>query len=238
MENRTEFDMKNRTKFRVETGDEARYFANDARKWYERADVRAELKRVAERVREWMFSNKEYTDHFGNGMNGAWLLIEDWDHTNDPVRLELRRTATWNRLHEHGLRRFLNGMVDSQLLSSDAYEQFDVAAATFATKALHEQLVSYRLSPIPKIAATSLSLTDLRKRFNLSRNTNLAKIRNGRLTLMSSFGLWDVRTDDHFNYAIRAGKAAMIFHLDVCAPVFRHFSEKLNGNPAFTGVKK
>ena len=40
----------------------------------------------------------------------------------------------------------------------------------------------------------------------MSPNTNLAKIRNGRLALMSSFGLWDVRTDDYFNYAIRAGK--------------------------------
>lgn len=72
----------------------------------------------------------------------------------------------------------------------------------------------------------------------MSPNTNLAKIRNGRLALMSSFGLWDVRTDDYFNYAIRAGKVAMIFHLDVCAPVFRHFSQRLHGNPAFTGVKK
>ena len=66
--------------------------------------------------------------------------------------------------------------------------------------ALQEELVGYRLAPIPNVESKMLNLADLRVRFNLSPHTNLAKIRNGRLVVMSRFGLWHVRTDDNMNY--------------------------------------
>ncbi|MEP2761948.1 MAG: hypothetical protein ABJV68_31965 [Paracoccaceae bacterium] len=225
--------MKNLTEFSVSTSEAARSVVDDANDWYKRPEVRADLERIAKDVYDWLIENKEAADRDGDGKSrdGSWLPMSGWDYTEDPARLDLRRAGVRNRLYEHGLRRYLNRMVSSDLLSGDAYVRFDVAA-TFEMKALHEELIGYRLSSIPKIQSNTVNLVDLRKRFNMSANTNTTKIRNGRLVVMAGFGLWSVRIDNDGNYAIRAGEVAMIFHTKVFAPVLLHFEQFLNGTPS------
>jgi hypothetical protein len=222
--------VKDLTEFSVSTSEAAHSVVDDANGWYKRPEVQANLDRIAKDVREWLIKNKEAADRDGDGKSrdGSWLPISGWEHTEDTTRLDLRRAGIRNRLYEHGLRRYLNRMVNADLLSSEAYKCFDVAA-TFAMKALHEELVGYRLSTIPKVKSHSVNLVDLRDRFNMSANTNTTKIRNGRLVVMAGFGLWSVRIDDDGNYAIRAGEVAMTFHTKVFAPVLIHFEPFLNG---------
>lgn len=223
--------MRDLTEFSVSTSEAARGVVDDAKGWYKRPEVQAELEQIAEDVREWLIKNKEAADRDGDGKSrdGSWLPMAGWDHAEDTTRLDLRRAGVRNRLYEHGLRRYLNRMVDADLLSSEAYSCFDVAA-TFEMKALHEELVGYRLSTIPKVQSKTVNLVDLRDRFRMSANTNTTKIRNGRLVVMAGFGLWSVRIDDDGNYAIRAGEVAMTFHTKVFAPVLLHFEPFLNGN--------
>lgn len=222
--------MKDWTEFSVSTSEAARSIVEGASDWYKKRDVQDELERIARDVHDWLIRNKEAADRDGDSKSrsGPWLPVSGWDYTDDPTRLDLRRAGVRNRLYEHGLRRFLNRMVASELLSEDAYKCFDVVAA-FEMKALHEELVGYRLSSIPAVQAKTVNLVDLRDRFNMSANTNTTKIRNGRLVVMTGFGLWSVRIDNDGNYAIRAGEVAMIFHRKVFAPVLRYFEPSLNG---------
>lgn len=222
--------MKGLTEFSVSTSEAARSVVDDANEWYNRPEVQADLNRIAKDVRDWLITNKESADRDGDGKSrdGSWLPISGWDHTNDTTRLDLRKAGVRNRLYEHGLRRYLNRMVNADLLSEEAYNCFNVAA-TFEMKALHEELVGYRLSTIPKVQSKTVNLVDLRDRFNMSANTNTTKIRNGRLVVMAGFGLWSARIDNDGNYAIRAGEVAMTFHTKVFAPVLIHFEPFLNG---------
>lgn len=223
--------MKDLTEFSVSTSEAARAIVDDANGWYNRPEVQAELQRIAKDVREWLINNKEAADRDGDGKgrDGPWLPMSGWDYTEDSTRLDLRRAGVRNRLFEHGLRRYLNRMVEADLLSYEAFSCFDVAV-TFEMKALHEELVGYRLSTVPKVQSHTVNLVDLRDRFNMSANTNTTKIRNGRLVVMASFGLWSVRIDREGLYAIRAGDVAMIFQNMVFAPVLMHFEAFLNGN--------
>lgn len=225
--------MNKVTKFSVSASESAHSLVAKANDWYRRSEVRAELGRIGGDVREWLERNKESADRYGDGRirDGSWLPISGWDHTEDDIRLDLRLAGTRNRLFEHGLRRYLNRMVYAGLLSGEAHERFDVAV-TFEMKALHEELIGYRLSTIPRVQSKTVSLTDLRDRFNMSANTNMTKIRDGRLVVMAAFGLWSVRIDRYGHYAIRAGEVAVTFHRAVFAPVLAHFKPLLNGKPS------
>jgi hypothetical protein len=116
-------------------------------------------------------------------------------------------------------------MVVARLLGQDALDVID-ELTDFACMAFYEELVGYALSKNPN---TTVSLVDLKTRFNLSVRTNPTKMRDGIVQRMAKCGLWHVKVDDEGRFAIKLGPVAKVFHEEVFSPVRKQYKPLISG---------
>lgn len=214
--------------FRVSTADEAKTAMAAATAWYEDDINQNTILNIAHEVRDWLIKNRQHANEKGSVDPGAWFPIEGLDYTEDYARLDLRRSGFRQKLFGHGLRYMIVKMIDEEMLPDNATNQIKLATS-FQMMALHEQMMGYASSPNPAISGKTVNLVELRDVFDMSPDTNTAKIRNGRLIVMSAFGLWHGRVDNDGYYAIQIGHVARTFHNEVFLPVLQHFEELLKG---------
>jgi hypothetical protein len=192
--------------------------------WYSRPDVVDQIKGLAADVNRWMMPNKQRTDKRGDEKSGDpwWPELKP---TSDPDEIDLQISAMRQLVWGTGKRRLLNRMIDKSLLGDDAYQFID-DATSFASMAVYEELMGYRLWR----SNQTISLRDLRDRFELAEGTSPTKLRrNGRVARMAAFGMWMVKIDAERHFAISIGPVACIFHREVFSPVRSKFEARIRG---------
>jgi len=217
--------------FRVTTAIEAKSALEAATAWYDDCYNQEAIVEVAHEVRNWLIKNRQHSDEKGSISTGPWFPLQGLDYTEDEARLDLRRSGLRQKLFGHGLRYMIVKLIEEQMLPDNATNQIKMATS-FQMMALHEQMMGFTLSPNPAVNGKTVNLVELRDIFDMSPDTNTSKIRNGRLIVMSSLGLWRGRVDDEGRYAIKIGLVARTFHEEVFLPVLRHFEGLISGaNP-------
>jgi hypothetical protein len=209
--------------------DFARDQVKKANQYYKREDVIARVNEDADEVLTWLAANRHRTVAKGNEIFEPWW--SDLPYTAEEDRIDLRRATLRKLVYGNGLRRLLNRMVSARLLESKMLEFID-DATEFQCMALHDELVGYYRSEHPE---TTISMTDLRDRFGLSKKTSPTKLRDGSIVPMSVLGLWRVDYDGK-RCAIKLGPVAAIFHEKVFTPVRRQFEPQLSGKKIMSKI--
>jgi hypothetical protein len=209
-----------------DTGEQVRKAIEVVNSWYLQDDTITQLRSLVSEVKRWLEQNKQKTNKRGEPQSGEpWIGIDQFDLTSDLDRLDLRRSALRDLIWGNGMRRLLNMMIESGLFKEEPYDLIE-DATDFAPKALHEDLLGYKLSPTRVNKA--LSVRELMDRYGFSEGTNSTKMRN-TLVRMAAFGLWKVEVDDKDHFAIRLGPVAEMFHKQVFSPVRKAFEPRING---------
>jgi hypothetical protein len=87
-----------------------------AKKWWENETNLEKVRSLALDVRRWLLVNKQRTDKRGDEKSEPWW--KDLPATEDPVRIDLRRSSLRQLVFGTGSRRLLNRMVHEQLLTT------------------------------------------------------------------------------------------------------------------------
>jgi hypothetical protein len=214
--------------YKVKTAIDAKQAVKTAKEFYEDKLNQEQILDIAHQTCAWLIKNKNNVAHTVTLDVGPWFSFENLDFTEDKIRLDLRLSGFRKKLWGQGLRYLFLKMIEEGLLGYDAQQQIR-HATSFQMMALYEELLGYSLSPNPEFNSKTINLVDLRDRFDMSPETNTSKIRNGKVILMSSFGLWTTRVDDDGFYAIKQGYIAKVFHENVFIPVFERSQDKLQG---------
>lgn len=195
-----------------------------ANAWYSQMSTTESVRALAREVRTWLSTNKYSTDERGDEVSKPWwkkLPISD-----DDDRVDVRRSLLRGKIFGHGQRRLLNRMINDRLLDEEGYDHIEGAVNRFNAMAVHDELVGYLLSEQPN---TTISLKDLRDRFEYSEKYNPARLRDPIVVRMAVFGLWKVIVDNENRFAISLGPVGEMFFREVFSPVRKEFEPRMKG---------